>query len=134
MQILQKSIENLICINKGVWDKKCTLSFGDFGALNNGAIQEKGGLLIDTDTIDNVLQGDRVSYIKMDIEGAELNALVGAKNTIMKYKPKLAICVYHKIDDLIKIPCYVKSLVPEYKLYLRVHSTHTKELVLYATT
>ena len=58
-------------------------------------------------------------YIKMDIEGAEMDALNGAQHIIQKYHPYLAICLYHRKNDLIDIPLYVKSLYPNYKIYLR---------------
>lgn len=63
------------------------------------------------------LNGD--VYIKMDIEGSELSALEGATELIRKYKPYLAICVYHRKNDLIQIPLYLRELVPNYKFYLR---------------
>lgn len=69
----------------------------------------------------------------MDIEGSELRALMGSEETIKKYKPKLAICIYHKREDLITIPQYIKIIVPEYKLYLRAHFPYVSETVLYAT-
>lgn len=75
----------------------------------------------------------KIDFIKLDIEGAELECLRGAKNTIQKFKPNLGICVYHKHDDLVTIPQYLKSLVPEYKLYLKHHSDCAWETVLYAT-
>ena len=74
---------------------------------------------------------EKVSFIKMDIEGAELPALNGAEKIIQRHKPKLAVCVYHKREDLITIPQYIKSIVPEYKFYLRVHFPYASELVLY---
>ena len=132
LQNLQCDIKRLRCINKGVWSKKAELRFNNCG-MQNSAISKDGDLLISVDSIDNVLEGEKASYIKMDIEGAELQALMGAKETITRYKPKLAICVYHKKDDLLTIPQYIKSLVPEYKLYIRAHRPYTQELVLYAT-
>lgn len=86
------------------------------------------------DSLDNLLQGRLVTFIKMDIEGSELKALMGAKETIRKYKPKLAICLYHKKEDILEIPLYVKELLPEYKLYIRHHCNKHGETVLYAMT
>jgi len=71
--------------------------------------------------------------IKMDIEGAEINALKGAKHIIQYTMPDLAICVYHKISDLWRIPNMLKQWVPEYKFYMRNHKERTLETVLYAT-
>lgn len=73
-----------------------------------------------------------MSFIKMDIEGADLEALKGCQNTIRRYHPKLAISVYHKPEDIIEIPCYIKELVPEYRLYLRHYGNGDTETVLYA--
>ncbi len=68
----------------------------------------------------------------MDIEGAELEALQGAKNTIQRFLPKLAICIYHKPKDIIEIPLYIKKIAPRYNLYLRHYSNFHSETVLYA--
>ena len=75
---------------------------------------------------------DRVTFIKMDIEGAELDSLKGAKETIIKHKPKLAICIYHKQSDLFEIPGYILSIVPEYRFYIRHYTSYLWETVLYA--
>jgi FkbM family methyltransferase len=72
------------------------------------------------------------TLIKMDIEGAEYDALVGAQETIRKYKPKLAISAYHLDDDLVRLPLLIHKMVPEYKLYLRHHTNRWLETVLYA--
>lgn len=74
---------------------------------------------------------DNVSFVKMDIEGAEHSALMGAKNIITKNRPKLAICIYHKPGDLFDIPLFLKELVPGYKLFIRSHWC-VCELVCYA--
>lgn len=75
----------------------------------------------------------KVDYIKMDIEGSEMAALDGAHQTILRCKPKLAVCVYHKPSDLWIIPAEVKRRYPFYKLFLEHHSLHGEETVLYAT-
>lgn len=74
----------------------------------------------------------RVDYIKMDIEGAEEEALRGAKNTIRLMKPKLAICLYHKPDDLYRIPKLIHNLCPHYRFHLKHATMHQEETVLLA--
>jgi FkbM family methyltransferase len=125
-----KEADNVKCLNLGAWDKKETLHFNIDGT--SSGISESGDISIDVDSIDNLVGENRVDFIKMDIEGSALNALHGAQNTIRKYKPILAICVYHKKNDLLTIPKYIHSLCPEYKFYLRAHSKYSQELVLYA--
>ena len=68
----------------------------------------------------------------MDIEGAELASIKGAKGLIQKYRPKMAVCIYHKKEDLWEIQEYLKELVPEYKFYMRAYDDTATELVLYA--
>jgi hypothetical protein len=87
---------------------------------------------IEVDTVDNIAAGKPVSYIKLDVEGAELEALKGAEQTIKTFKPILGISIYHKQRDLIDIPMYLKVIVPEYKFYFRVHKKLAIDTVLYA--
>lgn len=75
---------------------------------------------------------DRVDLIKMDIEGAELNALRGAEQTLKKSRPKLAIAVYHRLDDFWTIPQYLDELGLGYQFYLRHFTIHTEETVMFA--
>jgi hypothetical protein len=117
--------------------QKCRLSSTGRLSFNTTAnssscIDVSGNVSIETDTIDHVTQGEKVSFIKMDIEGAELEALRGAQDTIRQHKPKLAICVYHKQEDLITLPHYILSLREDYRLYLRHYGDSCDELVLYA--
>lgn len=73
------------------------------------------------------------TFVKMDIEGAEMDALQGMQRMIAQYKPKLAVCVYHKPEDLWELPLYIHKLVPEYRLILRQHSPlMDNDTVLYA--
>ena len=69
--------------------------------------------------MDEALSGQRVTFIKMDIEGSEMKALKGAEGIIKQQKPKLAICVYHKPEDIWEIPAYILSLRDDYKFYFR---------------
>ncbi|MDD5383792.1 MAG: FkbM family methyltransferase [Gallionella sp.] len=88
-----------------------------------------------TTTIDHIVSKfnvPRVDFIKMDIEGAELNALKGAKNTILRFHPKLAISLYHSVDDFKTIPRYLTSLGLPYKYYLDHHTIYENETVLFA--
>jgi FkbM family methyltransferase len=75
----------------------------------------------------------RVDFLKMDIEGSELAALQGAEKTLRQFKPKLAICIYHKFADFFEIPRFLQSLNLGYRLYLDHYSIHAEETVLYAS-
>ncbi|MER2190113.1 MAG: FkbM family methyltransferase [Solibacillus sp.] len=133
--IIEKNFSNderIECFNLGLWDKESSLFFEDNGLDLGNKVSTQGNIEIKVNSIDNLIQGP-VTFIKMDIEGAELEALEGAKTIIQKYKPKLAICIYHKYDDLWRIPNYIKELVPEYKLFIRHHSLMNSDTVVYAT-
>ena len=82
-------------------------------------------------SIDSVLNGRKATFIKMDIEGSEFAALKGAVQTIKKYKPKLAISMYHKNEDIFQIPIFLKEIMPEYRFYLRHYSNKKWDFVLY---
>lgn len=82
--------------------------------------------------LDNIPDCQDATFIKMDIEGAELNALKGAQNIIRKNHPKLAICIYHSNDDMLNISEWIISLKLDYKLYVRSHFGDHTETVLYA--
>ena len=82
--------------------------------------------------LDDVLQDSHPTFIKMDIEGSEFEALLGAQQIIMKYSPVLAICAYHKPDDIWQLPLLIHALNPNYKLFLRRYLEATRELIWYA--
>jgi len=93
---------------------------------------EEGSIKIKTVKLDDILNGEKATFIKMDIEGAELNALKGSKDTIMKYRPKLAICLYHKPEDIWEIPAYIIQLRNDYKFYIRHYNLWGSGSILYA--
>jgi len=136
-KILSEKFKNnpkIEILNAGVFESDGKMNFSETGD-SVSSIQENGGANIDTKSIDNVCSnlGDKVTFIKMDIEGAELPALRGAKEIILLHKPRLAICIYHSDPEMLSIAEYIHSIVPEYKLYVRQHSKdYFTETVLYA--
>ena len=87
-------------------------------------------------SIDDLAFGNvekKIDYIKLDIEGAEMEALKGAKRTIQTFRPKLAVALYHSLEDFKNIPALIKSYVPEYKFYLGHSTIHHEETILFAT-
>lgn len=82
--------------------------------------------------LDQILEHKRITFIKMDIEGAEQDGLKGAQEIITNQHPKLAISMYHKLDDMWKIPQYIKQLCPDYKLYARHHTAVAWDTDCYA--
>lgn len=122
--------KNILLIEKGVYDKACTLRFSETGTMGSRVSGE--GKTIEATSIDETVGDDEVSFIKMDIEGSELKALEGAEKSIRRWKPKLAICVYHKVEDLLQIPQYIQSLHPDYKLFFRNYSPFGLDAIIYA--
>jgi FkbM family methyltransferase len=82
-------------------------------------------------TLDAYLAGKPITFLKADVEGMEMPLLRGAEETIKKYKPKMALCVYHYPSDLYEIAEYVRQLVPEYQFRLRQHAPLFGDFVLY---
>lgn len=126
------NMKNVKFIEKAVWNKAETLSFHTEFYSGGARVDQKGDYMIQADTIDNCIAGDKATFIKMDVEGAEYEALVGAQETIRKYKPKLAISLYHKPLDVLEIPELLLSLRSDYKFGLRHYSSTMLETVLYA--
>ena len=131
--VKNQNYPNVELFNGGVWSEKGVLSFQSVDEFPGGSrINKNGTVKINVESLDNLITEGQVDFIKMDIEGSEMPALRGAENLIQNNKPYLAICVYHKLYDLITIPQYIKSLHNDYKLYLRKHANNYWELVLYA--
>ena len=128
---LRPYADKVTIINKGTWDKDEVMHINASGRTGS-TVNSTGSTAVSLTTIDKVMKDERVTFIKMDIEGAELKSLMGARNTIIKNHPRLAICVYHKASDLYEIPGYILSLVPGYKFFLRHYSSLANETVIYA--
>lgn len=133
LQISVKDKNHIEIIEKGAWDIKDRLYIVEDSEHGTSKVADVGSYAIDLAPMDECIQeGERITYIKMDIEGAEVRALQGAKRIICENEPKLAICVYHKNEDFLDIPRLVLSFVPDYKLYFRHHNVSGTETVLYA--
>jgi len=114
---------------KAVGAKPQTLHLVGSGA--GSTISQSGGTAIDCTTLDIALAGEQPTYIKMDIEGSEMDALLGAAETIRRHRPKLAICVYHRPDHLWRIPLLLKKLFPDSHMTLRSHMMDGFDTVCY---
>lgn len=125
------SYDNRIqCLCLGTYSKKGQLSFSN-GEGELSAISNFGESIIEVDSIDNILGNEKATFIKMDIEGSELEALKGAREQITRYTPRLAICVYHRKEDLYEIPRLIMDYNPGYRFYLRIHQSMPTELTLF---
>lgn len=132
-----KHAENIEVIEQPLWSKSgIPVHFESHGP--GSAVKVSPGeenVRPTTTTIDSALSARglrRVDFIKMDIEGSELEALKGARNTLITFKPKLAISIYHKPQDFDEITRYIESLNLGYRFFLGHHAVHLCETVLYA--
>ncbi len=105
----------------GAWERDCTLYVSDEGSRNSHLSMNPGAKSkpVAVRSPDSFLDGAAVDFIKYDVEGVEREALLGSTNTIKTYRPDLAVSLYHRAEDLWRLPLLVKELNPAYKLYLR---------------
>lgn len=137
-QVLRQSIEHSVFQNKcriyncAAWNKQTTLFFDE--NPGSSTVVRNSSNMVQAEKIDTVLEGEEpFTIVKMDIEGAEANALLGAKNLIKKYNPVLAICVYHKRDDYFYLLDLIDEYCPgEYSYYFRQYRYTPTETVCYA--
>lgn len=127
------------CVNTGAWCESTTLLFDASGNRNAGIVS-KGNIVskikeVPVTTVDSVLDGASIDYIKYDVEGSEHEALLGSAETIKNHSPKLLVSLYHRSEDMFALPELVKELNPDYSLYLRRFSyIPAWDLNLYAIT
>lgn len=123
-------------IPMGLSDSKGILQFspaGPAGMVMKSANADLSGTIeIPVTTLDMQEECAEATFIKMDIEGSELAALRGAHETIRRNHPKLAICIYHSLEDMVGIIEYIHENFPEYNLYVRHHAITDQETVMYA--
>jgi len=125
--------QSVIAFPCGVFSHETQLKFICNNKINS-MISDKGDAFIQCVAIDHAIPGFKPTFISMDVEGVELEALKGAEMLIKENKPELAISVYHAPNHIWDIPLYLKSLQLGYKFYLRNYTSFISETVLYATT
>lgn len=126
-------------VENALWNKSGnTMSYSENGPATRLGSNKPGatGTSVTCVSVDDLVKTKklpRMDFIKMDIEGAELAALKGAEHTLRCFKPKLAICVYHRLEDFFDVPDYLASLQLGYRFFLRHFTIHIDETVLFAT-
>lgn len=125
---------NLTILKQGLWSKKDSLSISNEGASGRICADCPGSSACDVIDLDSFVRNmgiERIDLIKMDIEGAEKQALLGAADAIRRFRPKLQICAYHYIDDLVEIPGIVLDIWPSYRIHFAAHAPFLNEYVYY---
>ena len=120
-----------VCLPLAVADAYRILSFSG-GNGEGGTISDDGTVRIAAVALDDVLPTQRVDFIKLDVEGAEIQALRGAAQLIQRSRPVLAISLYHRPQDIWEIPEQLVALCPDYRFHIRQHYYNSFDSVLYA--
>ncbi len=108
-----------------------TIRFENSGKAAS-TVAAEGGIEVTLSTIDHLFASTNLSIVKMDIEGAEADALRGGRNVIRRDNPILAVCTYHKQGDIWDLPLLMRELCPNSKLFLRTHGGDGIQTVAYA--
>lgn len=127
----QNGIEDYELNLKGLSSGKGEFLFDDRSG-GGARITSNGTMKIEVISMDEALKGKRISFIKLDVEGAEEAALLGAEQVIKQYKPRLAISIYHKEFDFVTIPLLLLQMNPQYQFAMRHYTTCPFETILYA--
>jgi len=127
---IKKMKINASCIPCGVSDKYEILTFN--GGGEGGAISEMGSQRIVTVALDQILPVKKIDFLKLDIEGAEAQALRGAKELIKRSRPIIALSLYHLPKDPWELPEVLHELCEDYSYFIRQHYFNSFESVLYA--
>ena len=109
---------NIILRQKGVGAKNGYMYTNDIQDAAGNKLSEHGDTKVEVVSIDSDIE-EPITLVKMDIEGAEKDAIIGMKNHILKEKTKMMISSYHISDDIFKIPMLINSIRDDYKLYMR---------------
>jgi FkbM family methyltransferase len=125
--------ENIEICAKGLWSEETSLH-AELGILAGSNINQNAEDIVSLTTIKDYFaySSDMPTYIKLDVEKSEKQALLGAKDIITKYSPKLAVCVYHYPEEVFEITKLLYEMNPNYRFFLEHYSPYVWETVLYA--
>lgn len=130
-----KKYKNITIHQKGAWSSPGKLYLKECAAgVSANQVSESGEIVVETVRIDDDIP-EPVTFVKMDIEGAEREALRGCARQIRENRPKLAICTYHGYEDIYAVPRLIDEIAPGYTFYMRYHGSytgHTSEFSLLA--
>lgn len=132
-------LKSIIKVNKNaLWknsDEKLNFSESGPGTslLNSTFLKPFTANTISIDDWAKINEIKKIDFIKLDIEGAEEACLLGSRHVIQTYKPKLAVALYHSLEDFVKLPKLIDSYYPDYKFYLGHFTIHSEETILFAT-
>lgn len=127
----RKNIDSITLLPCAVDSKTTQMKF-NMGMQGGSNLDQDGSEMVQCVSMDECIRDVNATMIKMDVEGAEYEALLGCKNIIFDKKPNLAISIYHKPDDLYEIPLLIKSWNLGYKFYLRMYCYSGVDAVMYA--
>jgi len=134
---LQKNLPKFqqppVCYQMGLGRERGQCGF-QADKLSMSKIEPSGGGTIQVDTLDHVLEalpGLQPTYLKIDVEGADLDLLYGAQETIWACRPRIAVAIYHNDEHMIRIPEAIHEIRPDYRLYVRHYSCLEGETILY---
>jgi FkbM family methyltransferase len=122
-------IDGVVYLPFGLSDRRTQLRF-DSGAGSASRISAHGANVIEVAPLDELVSG-KITFLKLDVEGAELAALRGAAKHIVNDHPKMAIAVYHRAPDFWQVPAYIDTLSEDYRLFLRHYTQGWSETILY---
>lgn len=109
----------IAALNVAAWSEPCELTFDCSGNRNSNIGSGHRTTAVEADTLDNILHGLPVDYIKYDVEGSEMQALFGSAETLRRHAPELCVSLYHRSEDIFLLPMLLDHLCPGYKMYIR---------------
>lgn len=135
LSLQANKLETVIPCFYAAWNVSETLPFVEQAQISGGGYLGYGSSMVPAISIDALVDTmliPKVDFMKFDIEGAEYQGLQGAATTIQRFRPRLAISVYHKSEDLWRLPALVDEICPGYRFYLGHHNYYRTETDLYA--